>query len=448
MIRKKTILQGEKGEKGMKKTKLIGVLALTISIFAGCANSEPEKETGSTKESSTQVADLEEDISILDEEQTETGTKETETGTETGTNETETGTETDTNETETDTNESGTEKTTEELNENETTAKKEEETTSGSVKDESKIKKPVLVNPYANANGYVSYENGYYVFDLGLSNWSTDYYDKSSDSYTAEGYEVYEKVGTTYKYIGKGSIGGAAVISIEAGTSKTLVSRVYKYDSSNQKIYSEYSNELVLDCRLKKPVLVNPYANANGYVGYENGYYVFDLGLSNWNTDYYDKSSGSNTAAGYEVYEKVGTTYKYIGKGSIGGAAVISIEAGTSKTLVARVYKYDSSNQKIYSEYSNELVLDCRLKKPVLVNPYANANGYVGYENGYYVFDLGLSNWNTDYYDKSSGSNTAAGYEVYEKVGTTYKYIGKGSIGGAAVISIEAGTSKTLVARL
>ena len=342
----------------MKKTKLIGVLALTISIFAGCANSEPEKETGSTKESSTQVADLEEDTSILDEEQTETDTNETETDEletdETETKETETGTGTET------------EKQTEVSKENETTVKKEEQTTSGSVKDESKIKKPVLVNPYANANGYVSYENGYYVFDLGLSNWSTDYYDKSSDSYTAEGYEVYEKVGTTYKYIGKGSIGGAAVISIEAGTSKTLVARVYKYDSSNQKIYSEYSNELVLECRLKKPVLVNPYADYENpntdyfypYVDYGNGYYIFDLGLSNWYTDYYDRTTDTDIAAGYEVYEKVGNTYKYIGKGSIGGAAVISIESGTSKTLVARVYEYNSSNEKIYSEYSDELIID------------------------------------------------------------------------------------------
>ena len=42
----------------------------------------------------------------------------------------------------------------------------------------------------------------------------------------------------------------------------------------------------------------------------------------------------------------------------MGGAAVVKVEAGTKKTLVARVYQYNTSNEKVYSEYSNELILD------------------------------------------------------------------------------------------
>ena len=41
----------------------------------------------------------------------------------------------------------------------------------------------------------------------------------------------------------------------------------------------------------------------------------------------------------------------------MGGAADVRVEAGTKKTYVARVYQYNASNQKVYSGYSNELVL-------------------------------------------------------------------------------------------
>lgn len=64
------------------------------------------------------------------------------------------------------------------------------------------------------------------------------------------------------------------------------------------------------------------------------------------------------TFAGWTLYEKVGTTYTKIK--DIEGVETYdaSADVGEKKIFVAKVYALNKSGEKVYSEYSNEYVLD------------------------------------------------------------------------------------------
>lgn len=109
--------------------------------------------------------------------------------------------------------------------------------------------------------------------------------------------------------------------------------------------------------KIKTPVLrnVGGAVGEDEYVGFEDGKYIYDLTINF--SDYCGENIRTCKIAGWEIYEKDGSNYNKISTGTIGGVATVKIEAGTKKTLVARVYQYNSSNKKVYSEYSNEVVL-------------------------------------------------------------------------------------------
>lgn len=62
--------------------------------------------------------------------------------------------------------------------------------------------------------------------------------------------------------------------------------------------------------------------------------------------------------SGYELYEKTGNEYTLIHTSESAFAYDVSVDIGERKTYVARVYKYNKSNKKIYSDYSKEFVVD------------------------------------------------------------------------------------------
>lgn len=60
--------------------------------------------------------------------------------------------------------------------------------------------------------------------------------------------------------------------------------------------------------------------------------------------------------AGWELYEKVGDKYNLVGSTST-GLIKVTVDIGETKIYVAKAYKLDSKGKKIYSDYSNELVI-------------------------------------------------------------------------------------------
>lgn len=299
------------------------------------------------------------------------------------------------------------------------------------------VETPVLSNPYANDTSrpgpdsfdYVGFENGMYIFDLAINFID---YEIQDGVFSADGYDVFEKDGNEYTYIVSGTMGGAAVVEVEAGTKKTFVAKAYVLNGENEKVYSEYSNELIIDkTTYETPELINAYASRPiTYVGFENGSYIYDLAID---FQKYEISDNYYTVEGYDVFEKNGSKYTYVASGTMGGAAVAEVEAGTKKTLVARTYVRNSKNEKVYSDISNELVLDnTKIETPTLTVGHASEDtllylGFTIYTEGYYTTDIaqiGISGW-----------------ELYEKVGNSYNLLEEKDV------EIYAGETKTYVAR-
>ena len=175
--------------------------------------------------------------------------------------------------------------------------------------------------------------------------------DIKIDGYYAEnsseiaGWTLYEKVGTTYTKIK--DIEGVETYDARAdvGEKKIFVAKVYALNKSGEKVYSEYSNEFVLDnSKVETPTL------SAGAGSKEHA--MLDIKIDG----YY--AENSSEIAGWTLYEKVGTTYTKIK--DIEGVETYDARAdvGEKKIFVAKVYALNKSGEKVYSEYSNEFVLD------------------------------------------------------------------------------------------
>ena len=296
------------------------------------------------------------------------------------------------------------------------------------------LKKPTLNNPYANieetTRDYVGIDKNRFMYDLAI--------DITSEIY--DGWDIFEKTGEgTYsdKPIATGSMGGAGVVYVAPNTTTTLVAKIFILDNEGNKIYSEASNEFVINTtnNIETPVLSNPYKdNPDGYgiefVGVENGKFVYDL-ATNITDEFY---------GGFGIFEKGSETP--VAHGSIGGAGVVYVEPNTTKTYVAKLYIIDTDGNKFYGPASNELVIDTtnNIETPVLSNAYENKGynnmGYLGVEKGKFIYDLNV-NWVQGMpYD---------GWSLFEKGND--KELSNTTLGGANVAYVEANTSKTYVAK-
>ena len=221
--------------------------------------------------------------------------------------------------------------------------------------------------------------NGVYSYDLSIN---TDYYaiiiGNYPDAYQIEsdiaGYDIYEKNGNEYTLVGEGFPHEPETmeVNVAPGEVKTYVARVYVM-IKGAPVYSDYSEELVIDhSTYDAPVLLNQTIelwNAEHETPFEptlnEGVYKYDLGI---NTDYYSFVVGNllgdhqipASITGYEIYEKVGNSYTLVGEGTPHDPEVIevSVAPGESKTFVARVYAEKANHDKVYSDYSEELVID------------------------------------------------------------------------------------------
>ncbi len=286
-----------------------------------------------------------------------------------------------------------------------------------------------------NGSKYVGYENGEYIYDFAIN--ATKYVnDVDNNEYTIDGYEVYEKNGTEYKSVKTGLPAGAASVGVEVGTKKTYVARAYALNKSGEKVYSDYSNEIVIDhSKIEVPQLSTTDApNGSKYVGYENGEYIYDFAINA--TKYVnDVDNNEYTIDGYEVYEKNGTEYKSVKTGLPAGAASVGVEVGTKKTYVARAYALNKSGEKVYSDYSNEIVID----HSKLVTPTLSAGSGSNEEaeldikrDGYYVDNISMLD----------------GWTIYEKVGTTYKELKDISLSETYNATAATGEKRTFVAKV
>jgi hypothetical protein len=198
---------------------------------------------------------------------------------------------------------------------------------------------PTLSNP----SGGMS--NGVKSLDLSIV-YAGAYANGTSN---ISGYELYEKNGSKYTLINTSETKFSTDVTVDAGESKTYVARVYVYNKSKEKIYSKYSNEIKIDNSAPEtPTLSKPAGGSDDKTIAAQLSIVFAGAYA----------ESTSNISGYELYEKNGSTYTLIDTSETKFMTDVTVDVGESKTYVARVYVYNKLNKKIYSAYSNEIVIE------------------------------------------------------------------------------------------
>ena len=243
-----------------------------------------------------------------------------------------------------------------------------------------KLNTPTLENDYGDES------------KANLSILGAGYYGSSEETLKEiSGWELYEKTENGYALLYAGANYNYEM-TLEPGDNKILVSRVYVETSNGAKIYSDYSNELVLLGKtLEAPTLVHDPSDLSG------------AHLSMLAEGYY--ASGSDALkeiSGWELYEKTENGYALLHDGT-SYTFNVSMEQGTTKTFVSRVYLNNEDSTKIYSEYSNEVVVTIeKIKVPTLTLSKNDDKMTLS------IIDEGT-------YKDETEQNKITGWELYEK---------------------------------
>lgn len=235
------------------------------------------------------------------------------------------------------------------------------------------------------------------------------------------GWELYEKTENGYVTIANDSTYSHNV-SMDQGTTKTFIARVYYENENVTKTYSEYSNEVVVTIeKIKVPTLTFSKNNDK-------------MTLSIIAEGTYKDETEQNKITGWELYEKGETNtlvtsdkpYTY----------EMDIPYGETKTYYARIYIVDVYNNKVYSENSAELVINEKLPTPTLSNDYSYTDG------------AKLSILTEGYYGSNvEKKNMISGWELYEKTESGYSILTEGT-NYTYELAMESGSSKTFVSRV
>ena len=235
------------------------------------------------------------------------------------------------------------------------------------------------------------------------------------------GWELYEKTENGYVTIANDSTYSHNV-SMDQGTTKTFIARVYYENENVTKTYSEYSNEVVVTIeKIKAPTLTFSKNNDK-------------MTLSIIVEGTYKDETEQNKITGWELYEKGETNtlvtsdkpYTY----------EMDIPYGETKTYYARIYIVDVYNNKVYSENSAELVINEKLPTPTLSNDYSYTDGakLSILTEGYYGSDV-------------EKKNMISGWELYEKTESGYSILTEGT-NYTYELAMKSGSSKTFVSRV
>ena len=219
---------------------------------------------------------------------------------------------------------------------------------------------PLTADPSIDGvSHYIYVNNDIYGYDSNLA--AENNYENQN-----YGYEFYEKNGSELTKFGDSKY-IVRTVEVPFGTKKTYVARVYAIKhigNKEYKVYSDYSNEITVDnTTIEAPTLsiaCGAGVDENGVCldqhNLEDDHYSYDLQI-----DKKMYTAGTTTADyTYQIFEKDGERYTEVGGGTLGHPEVVNvlIEDGTKKTYVARVYVIKENGEKLYSDYSEELVID------------------------------------------------------------------------------------------
>ncbi len=243
------------------------------------------------------------------------------------------------------------------------------------------------------------------------------------------GYEIYEKVGSQYKLVTSIAGNKSYKVEVDIGENKTYAARAYIYNDKKEKIYSSYSNTITINnSKVETPTL----SDAFGVIS--EGKKIVELNIVM--KGYY--ATLTNYLSGYEIYEKEGSQYKLVTSIDGNKSYKVEVDIGENKTYVARAYIYNDKKQKIYSSYSNAIIIDnSKVATPTL----SKVSG--GSSEGKKTAKLNIVA--EGYYGDLT--NYLSGYEIYEKEGSQYKLVTSIDGNKAYEVEIDIDENKTYVAR-
>ena len=200
-------------------------------------------------------------------------------------------------------------------------------------------------------------------------------YNSSNIENSIDGWELYEKTENGYKLEVEGEF-NAFGMPTSSISGKTYIARVYKLNSSSNKNYSDYSNEITIEDVVnmpKMPTLANLKTEGRKTI------------LSIAKTGYYKGNANINDIAGWELYEINELGYHKVGS-SEKSEIEITISKDETKAYAARTFK-TSSNGNVYSNYSTGLVVTGKfINAPILSITYKKGTEAILSinEDGYY----------------------------------------------------------------
>ena len=209
---------------------------------------------------------------------------------------------------------------------------------------------------------------------------------------TVDGFEVYKKTSKGYELvISVNNESYDVEVITDVGEKVTYVARAYVYDSNNKKVYSPYSNKIVVDNTIKTPVLTN----GMGYKEVDQYSFLTIIGEGAYAESTYHIS-------GYDVYLKTSKGYTLVGTNEDFSEISVVTKLGKKEEYVARAYAYNLNNKKVYSKYSEVLVIDNTIPAPTF-----------SIKNSYYT-SLKLE-W-------THNAPIATGYKIYRATSKNGKY--------------------------
>ncbi len=228
-------------------------------------------------------------------------------------------------------------------------------------------------------------DRGPYIYKLSFSNID-DYCVGTckmdgSDEYSFTGFNIYKKVGNNYEQVGSFSSNYLASENgnyyLQSYEVDVVDIYVVKVDIDTEKY--EYSNEVVIDKTLQVDTSITVPKikfDAENRVNYEENRFrktvehkydnVFYVSISNDLSLYRNNMCQDNENSeecylvdGYDFFIKQENGSRYWENSSTASQEFVDeFLSGDKLTIVARAYKLDSNNRRIYSPESNEITID------------------------------------------------------------------------------------------
>ena len=243
----------------------------------------------------------------------------------------------------------------------------------------------VAINPVLKApvldNQFINVDNGKPTYDINIDYAS---YRIDEESYIS-GWELYvttdenpgdEMIIDGVGYFFYGEFGNEAVTNVLTSFNETYKyrARVFIECEGGGRIYSDYSEIMSLHKDLKAPVLDNQFINV------DNGRPTYDINIdyASYRTDEESYISGWElfvTKDENPVAETIIDGVGYFFYGEFGNETITNVLTSFNETYKYRARVFiECDGEKIYSDYSDVMIVSPKLKAPVLGNEYLETN--------------------------------------------------------------------------